>query len=1262
MKAKINFSCFFIIQVICILFFTTTSQAQPALEWTARLTGGSEQYGKSVATDKLGNLYVMGYFSGKVDFDNGAGYHPLTSASAKNLFITKYDSSGALLWVKTLETSNELQIAVNALQIAVDDSCNIYFTGLFKQTVDFDPDTSVNNLTTVPSNAFNVFVCKWDSSGTFLWANKINYTFGLSNFAISLTINEFDAIHLAGSITGNLIFTLKYSSSGSTLFSNFLFFDLDIELKSLSVDASGNIIASGLFSDDSVDVDPGAGVYNLYENSGKFFILKLNSTGDFIWAKTIGKPNELVSKIVCLAITTDSLNNIYFTGSMKDTIDFDPGPGVHNLIADAFTGGAFIACFDSSSSFVFAKVLGKLSTNNMSIMLNNSIVVSGSFSVPVDFDPGPMVYTLTPPYSQAGFLAKYDLLGNFIYAKNLGGKSLSPLEIDVNSNIFMTGFFDNTTDFDPSPSVYQFDTPLGIKCFFYCKLDSSGNLILARGSQGSYAYPYDQDVDQDGNFYTTGFFAGNLDFDPDTGSVFLNNTGDSDAFIQKINSSGKLAWAKSFGGSNVELGYKVKSDNSGNVYVSGTFYGTIDCDPGPAVYNLTLPGILTKSTFLLKLDESGNFVWATTIFDYEINNNLNYDMEVDGSGNIFFTGIFTGTIDLDPGPGSFYLTAISGLGTNVFMMKLNHNGIFEWGRSIEPASSGSAFGRNVTVDGSGNSIFSGEYYFDTIDFDPGPGVFNMTAPYAQSYFLKLDPLGNFIWAKQIGSYPPIEDYYVTCRDMYATSDGDLFITGDFEGEGPIDFDPNAGIDTVTSSTIFSQNFVAKWDSAGNLLWKSIVNGVLNSQMAITELNSGNVFFTGTYYSNIYLSNLDSTGGLLFYDDFANKDPYVDTDERDNIYLSGLYNLITDFDWTTGNYSLIPSTPADFFIAKYSKTKPVCSVSPTAIFANAVGNTICSGQNIALSQSGGVLSPGGIFEWYVDSCGGTLIDTGESITVAPTDTTTYFMRIVDSCGVSNCLSVTINVNSSPLAAVVTGNSLFCQGDSIILTATLGYQSYLWSTGSQTPSSYANSGGTYIVTVTSLNGCTNSTSVQVTTYPNPPVTISPASKVLICLGDTVPFSVTNNAGYTYQWYRNAIPLAGETTSSFNAFSNGLYSCMVTDQNSCDSITQGVRVKIICLPPFDEQSKIENGTVTPFATEMMVFYDMSTTTAHIKINNKNSTNFHVQLTDVTGKVLYNNYGLASIPDYEYKIDCSSLTSGIYLITLKSNHETLTGKLVKP
>ncbi|MBK7390103.1 MAG: hypothetical protein IPI23_13840 [Bacteroidetes bacterium] len=410
----------------------------------------------------------------------------------------------------------------------------------------------------------------------------------------------------------------------------------------------------------------------------------------------------------------------------------------------------------------------------------------------------------------------------------------------------------------------------------------------------------------------------------------------------------------------------------------------------------------------------------------------------------------------------------------------------------------------------------------------------MTAYYQHCYFIKLDPQGNMIWAKQFGSYPGTESQ-VTCRDVIATSDGDLFMTGHFEGDWPIDFDPNAGIDTVTAM-LFYRNFAAKWDSAGNLLWKSIYGAAIQAPMAITELNSGDVFFTGHRNSSpnecIYLANLDSSGTLLFDDFFADQDPYIDSDARDDIFLSGKFAKITDFDWTSGVYNIKPSSPADFFIAKYSKTKPLCSVSPTAIFANAVGNTICSGQNIALSQSGGVLSSGGIFEWYVDSCGGTLIDTGESITVAPTDTTT-FMRIVDSCGVSSCLSVTINVNSSPLAPVVTGNSLFCQGDSIILTAAAGYQSYLWSTGSQSPSSYANSGGTYIVTVSSLNGCTNSSSVQVTTYPNPPVTISPASKVLICLGDTVPFSVTNNAGYTYQWYRNAIPLAGETTSSFNAF---------------------------------------------------------------------------------------------------------------------------------
>ncbi|MBK7390104.1 MAG: SBBP repeat-containing protein [Bacteroidetes bacterium] len=699
MTARINFSYFFIMQFICILFFTTSSQAQPALEWTAQLTGESSSRGNSVATDKFGNVYVAGWLYGKIDLDNGSGNSPVTSSNTWNLLVSKYDSSGTLLWAKTTE-------AGLTFKIAVDDSCNVYILGSFTETVDFDPGPGVYNLT--QNGTYYLYVSKWDSSGSFLWANKFNFNLGLTyqNNATSITINSSGVVRVVGSIIDDRIFIAEYDNVGVLTYSRIIFLGNDVDFESLSVDASGNIIIVGIFHG-ALDFDPGPGVHTLYSAAGSIFILKLTSQGDFIWANNLGNQ---YSTNLSVSIVTDSSKNIYFSGQITDTVDFDLGPGVYNLISDPTINRTFIACFDSSSNFVFAKLLDRFIITNLSIMTNNSLVASGEFSVTVDFDPGPLFYTLAPPNSKAGFLARYDLTGNFNYAKIIGGKSLATLNIDVNSNIFMTGYFDKTTDFDPSQAVSQLFTQVNLECIFLCKIDSSGNLKWVKGSKGSQAYPYDQDVDQDGNFYTTGYFAGNVDFDPDTSSFFLNYTGDKDVFIQKINSSGQLAWAKSFGGNDAEFGYKVKSDNSGNVYISGTFYGTIDCDPGPAIYNLTPPGILPKSTFLLKLDESGNFVWATTIFDYEIDNNLNYNMEVGESGNIYFIGVFSETIDLDPGPGNFYLTADFGPQSNVFLMKLNNNGIFEWGRSIETTSVGTVFGRNISVDGEGNSIFSGEFF------------------------------------------------------------------------------------------------------------------------------------------------------------------------------------------------------------------------------------------------------------------------------------------------------------------------------------------------------------------------------------------------------------------------------------------------------------------------------------------------------------------------------------------------------------------------
>ena len=113
-------------------------------------------------------------------------------------------------------------------------------------------------------------------------------------------------------------------------------------------------------------------------------------------------------------------------------------------------------------------------------------------------------------------------------------------------------------------------------------------------------------VDGSGTTYSVGAYEGTVDFDPRSGTESLTSTGADDTFVVKLDSSGELVWAKSLGGSSHDQAVDVASDDSGNVYVLGRFYGTADFDPGLDVSNLTSNGAF--DVFIVKLNSSGEFL------------------------------------------------------------------------------------------------------------------------------------------------------------------------------------------------------------------------------------------------------------------------------------------------------------------------------------------------------------------------------------------------------------------------------------------------------------------------------------------------------------------------------------------------------------------------------------------------------------------------------------------------------------------------------
>jgi hypothetical protein len=465
--------------------------------WSKTMGGASTDVAYRVAVDANGNVYTLGDFRGTVDFDPGAGVFNVTSAGSSDIYLQKLDANGNFLWCQTIGGANY----DSSEDIAIDANGNIYTIGLFEGTIDFDAGAGVSNLTSVSGN--DIYIQKLDSNGNFIWVKRIG---GAAS----------------------------------------------VDDTSLDVDSNGNVYTTGSFRG-IVDLDPGVITFDFISGPWwDIFIQKLDSNGNFVWAKTIGgqdidSPND---------IEIDANNNIHIVGYFTETVDFDPGPGVFNLTCvGAGVGGddAFILKLDENGNFMWARDIGSLTAHTISAIANGvtvdadgNVYTTGDFSSTVDFNPGAGVFTLTAGGTRDMFVQKLDVNGNFLWAKQMGqpgGQWLGATEgdklaVDADKNVYITGSFRQTADFDPGPDLLLF-TSVSYNDGFIQKLDMNGNLIWAKqigGNNGDGGY--DIVVDSNNMIYTVGVFRETVDFDLGSGVFNVTSAGDGDAYVLKLDQCG----------------------------------------------------------------------------------------------------------------------------------------------------------------------------------------------------------------------------------------------------------------------------------------------------------------------------------------------------------------------------------------------------------------------------------------------------------------------------------------------------------------------------------------------------------------------------------------------------------------------------------------------------------------------------------------------------------------------------------------------------
>ena len=461
--------------------------AAPGFGFALAGGGAGADRGQAVAVDAAGNIFVTGSFSGESNFAFGSIPRNLTSEGDEDIFVAKYSAAGALVWVRGFGGEDAHG---EGLGIAVGPSGDIYLTGQFTGSVDFDP--SADGTEELTATDANVFVARLAGTGGLVWARQ------------------------AGDGGGD--------SGGAAVG-----FDL-------AVDADGNVFVTGQFSG-SVDFDPGEGVLTVDAgDSNDAFFWKLTESGELGWARaSVGDSSTNAGKSIALASNGDLLAAGQFGGATT-----------FGSVALESHGGddIFVTRLDATGQFVWAAGLGGGGADTLGgldIDPWGNIVIAGGFEQTVDLDPGDDQYLLTAVGAEDAFVTKLSPAGGLIWARAFAGAGAEravDVAVDENGNVYSTGPFDGGVDFDPGFATDVL-TSVGGSDVFVAKLDGLGNHVLARsvggeGSDESSAIA----VDAFGQPTITGWFgtepAKLADFDPGPGQFLLESAGSDDFFVASL--------------------------------------------------------------------------------------------------------------------------------------------------------------------------------------------------------------------------------------------------------------------------------------------------------------------------------------------------------------------------------------------------------------------------------------------------------------------------------------------------------------------------------------------------------------------------------------------------------------------------------------------------------------------------------------------------------------------------------------------------------
>jgi len=450
--------------------------------------------------------------------------------------LSMYCQNLAHSWSKSLSGASDIVTVVTR----VDPNGDVVSAGVFSGTIDLDASAATATFT---SNGLrDVFIVKYSASGNFIYANTFG---GSGNDEVKDMLFDGYQFYLVGNFEGTVNF------------------------------GTGNKTSNGLR-----DV-----FINKYTIGGTSF--------PTVWSQTFGGNGDDVGNAIVksVVVLTDA---IWITGGFSNTVDFNPGVGVDSKNSLGLTD-IYVTRFDLNGNYIAVTTHGSTSYDmgNDITGTNADVYVTGHFTGTVDFGYSGSPLNLVSAGSQDAFVSKYATAnGLTTWAKGMGGSSADngiSIGIDNSLNIYSTGTFQGTADFDPGFNTVNL-TSAGNTDVYISKLLNAGTYSWARKMGGTSSdAPSDIFVEGIGHHFVTGSFIGTANFLPSATTTIIA-TGAKDIFVTKYNSGGGFLYSNAIGGSGDDESRSLFVASTNHVYLSGYYKNTVDFDIGAATSTLTATG------------------------------------------------------------------------------------------------------------------------------------------------------------------------------------------------------------------------------------------------------------------------------------------------------------------------------------------------------------------------------------------------------------------------------------------------------------------------------------------------------------------------------------------------------------------------------------------------------------------------------------------------------------------------------------------------